>query len=902
MLLTVQQKLRPTYDSLLAFYQDRYAFEEQIFEPMDTVSLLTRIKVPADEGYIRDVMVSPRGSDVAYVAWKQGEYSVILQRTQAEEGKEQYKPNELQSGGIKNYMEHPDPDYPLLAWNNTGFKLGIIFKNRDRLRIRVYNSVKGKMEDFRIPANRFDRITGFTFMEDDDKIILSAIKRGQSDLYEYRLKGGRMTQITDDAWDDAAPVFVSGGSRKGIIFLSNRPSPFINIKPLPNELPAGPMNAYFYNSTTASYELLQLTYTGKGTVAQAIPYGSDHFAYLYDQNGVRNRYVVLFGRNAQNQDSAYSLPMTNFSRSILYHQYNPASGKIADVIQEGKMYNIFFHPIVLPPPDGEEAPRKPLPLSFVDGVAGKKRQTDVEPINMMDRSGGSDPNSPFDIKTGEAFQGAFSRHSRSDISDSAAVEPGLESIQLARKLAVNEQADSGTLLMDQGSLEDDQDLAARESSVNGKRILYVDSTFIELRSQPYRLSFKPDFFSVRLDKGVLFNRYQSYNNTGGQYTNPSLAGMLTASLFDKMEDYRLTGGLRIPANFSGLTYFLQFENFRRRVDWGIVFLRQENKYTYNFLIDSTVLVSEPGKTVANMVQGSASYPLDKVRSIRMHLSLRQDKMVVKAQDAYGLVLPNTQDFWTMSRVEFVHDNTRNPTFNIWNGLRYKIFGEYLYKIYSDNASYSIGDPSRMTSQGGFYNAGFDFRYYQKLHKNFIAAIRLAGAHSGGNQQILYFLGGVDNALNASFNNALQPSLQNNYAFQALATNLRGYDQNARNGNTYAVMNAELRFPVLNTLLKRPVQSSILRHLQVVGFVDMGSAWEGLLPSEANFQRNSQVSWPPNSSSPTIKITLPDYHDKGLAIGYGVGLRTMLFGYFARFDAAWNIRKDFMWYISLGTDF
>src|SRR5690606_7389661 len=194
-----------------------------------------------------------------------------------------------------------------------------------------------------VPANRFDRITGFTFMEDDEKIVIAAIRRGQSDLFEYRLKGGRMTQITDDAWDDKEPVFVSGGARKGIVFLSNRPEPYINIRPLPNELPAGPSNVFFYNTTTESYDLLQLTRGVKGTITQAIPYGSEHFAYLSDNNGIRNRYVVLFARDVANQDSAYAVPVTNFSRSILYHQYNPASAKVADVIQYGQSLNVLFH-------------------------------------------------------------------------------------------------------------------------------------------------------------------------------------------------------------------------------------------------------------------------------------------------------------------------------------------------------------------------------------------------------------------------------------------------------------------------------------------------------------------------------------------------------------------------------
>jgi hypothetical protein len=907
--LTINQKLRNTYDSLVTFYQGRYGFEEQIFEPLDTSSTLTRIAVPNDESRIRDIAVSPRGGDVAYVKWKFGEYQVILEKTRMVDGIAKRESSVILSGGVKNHRDHDDPDYPLIGWNNTGFKLGIIFKNRDQLRIRVYNSIKAKIETFKVPPSRFDRITGFTFMEDDDMIILSALRRGQSDIFEYRLKGGRMNQLTDDAWDDAAPVFVSGGSRKGVIFLSNRPAPFLNIKPLPNELPSGPMNAFFYNSTTKSYDLMQLSRNAKGTITQAIPYGSDHFAYLSDQNGVRNRYVVMFARNAQNQDSAYSVPMTNFSRSILYQQYNPASGKIADVIQTQHFYDVFFHKIELPAPDGDVKPKKLLPLSFVDGVANKSAGALSTPVNLMDKSEMNAKEDPFSIKTGSEFQSEFSRRSKLNPEDSAKVEPGPESTALAEMLSLKQPADSSIipgLTMKDTSADNAPRITSAsgntEGALNGKRIIYVDSTFIDMRSQKYYLSFRPDFFSVRADNSVVFNRYQSYDNTGGQYTNPSLAGMLMVSLVDKMEDYRFTGGLRIPLNFSGLTYFLQFENFRRRVDWGVIFLRQENKYNYSFLIDpQQAPFEEPGKTITNLIQGSASYPLDKVKSFRLHFGARQDKMIIKAKDPIGLALPNTEQYWAMSRAEYVYDDTRNPALNIWNGLRYKIYAEYMYKLYSNNVYGSSSDTSFSNKRGGFYNVGIDVRFYQKIYKNFIAAIRIAGAHSGGNQKILYFLGGVDNALNAKFSNALQPSGKNDYAFQSLATNMRGYDQNARNGNTYALINAELRFPVLGTLMRRPIQSSILKNLQIVAFTDIGSAWEGILPNSESFDRYYRVGWP-SATNPTIGVAVPNYSDNGIAIGYGAGVRTMIFGYFARFDAALNLKNNFTWYISLGTDF
>src|SRR5690606_3054074 len=128
-------------------------------------------------------------------------------------------------------------------------------------------------------------------------IILSAIKNGQSDLFEYKLKTGQFKQLTDDTYDDLSPVYVAGGSRRGIIFMSNRPEPFMNLRPLPNELPTGPMNAFFYNYTTKADSLMQLTQHQADFMTEVVSYGHEHFAYLSSETGINNRYVILFNRN-----------------------------------------------------------------------------------------------------------------------------------------------------------------------------------------------------------------------------------------------------------------------------------------------------------------------------------------------------------------------------------------------------------------------------------------------------------------------------------------------------------------------------------------------------------------------------------------------------------------------------
>ena len=754
--MTLNQKVKQTYDSVIQFYKQVYEKDAIVQEHPDSnnnVSILD-IDVPKDNTQIRNIRVSPRGNDVAYVAWKEGEFKVIIQNTRGDQTK-----STIVSGGSKDYNETPDPDYPLLAWSNNGYKLAILYRRGRQTRLRIYNSIKAKLEDYVVPNNRFDRVQGMSFMEEDDKLVFSAIKKSQTDLYQFTIRGSRIKPITNDPWDEVQPWFVSGGSRRGILFLSNRPKPNLNVPIQVNELPTGPMNLFFYDTKTQRPELLQASDITKGTVSQPIQYGSDNFAFLHDKNGVINKYVVLFGRDQNNMDSAYAVPVTNYSQSIISHQYNPASNQVADVIQVGNKYRVYFKPLEIPSDTTPQKILSPATLSVAN-------DTNIAPVVSPNTPVAPGAENAAILKGGNIFQTEFGESDQPAATDSTQV------------------TDDETGVAQAGPEADPYPQGDMDS-------IMVDSTYVKLRAQPYRLSFKPDFFTVRLDNSVLFNKYQPAGYLGGSPASQSLAGMLSVSLNDAMENHRFTGGVKLPINFSGLTYFFQYENFTRRVDWGVLFVRSTNYYDYNVAyVDSAgrplLVNTQVGKVTSNILQGSASYPLDRMRSVRLHLGLRQDVLDFKARDTLSLSYGNKErQYWTMSRAEYVFDNTVAPALNIRYGFRYKAFAEYFYKLSKPN--------------GGFYNVGFDARYYKKLYRSVILASRVAYAHSGGNQKINYILGGTDNWI-APKQNPMPPPPGENFAFQTTATSLRGYKQNSRRGNTFGLVNAEVRAPIFTNIL------------------------------------------------------------------------------------------------------
>jgi outer membrane protein assembly factor BamA len=171
------------------------------------------------------------------------------------------------------------------------------------------------------------------------------------------------------------------------------------------------------------------------------------------------------------------------------------------------------------------------------------------------------------------------------------------------------------------------------------------------------------------------------------------------------------------------------------------------------------------------------------------------------------------------------------------------------------------------------------------------------------------MGGLDNWITSptvdKFNRTTPINTNNNYAFQTLATPVRGFKQNARNGDKYMVLNSELRIPVFSALMNQPIRSEIIRNFQLVAFVDVGTAWEGLSPfSDTNPLFNEEI--PNASENPSVIVRVKRYKTP-IILGFGPGFRTTFLSYFIRFDSAWGydtgeVSKKPMYYFTFGTDF
>ena len=401
---------------------------------------------------------------------------------------------------------------------------------------------------------------------------------------------------------------------------------------------------------------------------------------------------------------------------------------------------------------------------------------------------------------------------------------------------------------------------------------------------------------------MLGTRYQIYQGGAGPVTlssNNGLNGIINLGTADIMEDVKISGGFRLSTNLKDNDWLFQFSNLTRRVDWGLMYYRNVQEVGF-----SSSANTYPGKVFSNLYQGSISYPFDEVRSVRLNAGVRRDNIVISATDQFSLAAKAPSTTYGLMHLEYVYDNTLNPVQNIWDGIRYKAYIDFNSQL------------NNKTAEGkGTFNFGFDARAYYPIYRNFIWAGRVAGDFSWGTQKLIYYLGGIDNwfmfgsnqkTVNGEtsyryFNEANKPASDVNYAFQTLAVNLRGFIQNAANGNNATVINSEFRLPVFTTFFSKPINNAFVRNFQLIQFIDLGSAWNG-----AYDKLGRPFITYVNPQSPTVAVKLKAPGIGPFLGGYGFGARSTLLGYFLKFDAGWPMNGFFrgkpVLYFSMGVDF
>ena len=356
---------------------------------------------------------------------------------------------------------------------------------------------------------------------------------------------------------------------------------------------------------------------------------------------------------------------------------------------------------------------------------------------------------------------------------------------------------------------------------------------------------------------------------------------------DLLEKHIVKAGAFVNFNFRNTDLWVEYSNLAHRIDYG---MKVERSSIY---VDD---LSVTQKYRFNRVTFNASYPFSETSRFTISPFFAETRLL----DVSSLSIPDDVSSYAGARAEFVLDNTHINGMNMIEGTRLKV----RYDRYG----------GLKNSGDGFNRIAIDARHYQKIHRDIILALRFSFARSGGPSPKQSVLGGVENwigkrqefkgngdALAVGSNPITNVVIDNrDLFFLEFAAPMRGFPINKLAGTNHMVFNAEVRMPLVKYFYRGPITSNFLRNFQLVAFTDVGTAWTGKSPFSRSNSLNTTILKEDSWSATVTTFRNP------FLVGYGLGARTMLFGFYAKLDYAWgldnNASTKAIPHLSLGYDF
>ena len=835
--------LKKLNEAWIAYYQSLLIAES------DDLPEGKALKVKAkQESHLSQFKLNPDRDLVAYVSNELGKFKIFVQNT------ESGKARKLYQGGFA-IDPKPDYSYPLLAWHPTGRILAIVTEEKGNIHLKV-RDIEEEIWALERPIFHIDKILSINYSPDGKRLLMSAMKDGQLDIYEYSVLSNTFKAITNDIYEDFEPVYLNG--EDFIAFASTRPDDTLRREGADTLDPMPKTDLFIYRNKENSKVLWRLTRTPNQDEQGLDRLGKSSMIYLVNRDGYRNRNVLEL-------DSAISFVDTithyryftkaykesNYNFSVLQHDIDPKLGNVAELFYYDGNYHLHLNRI-----------------PAVSGLLEDEHQVEVLEV-------------PEDTEQKEIEEPLINEEPKSDTLD---IQP-LEKPAIKKEFDLeNYQFHPDLVSGSRPSLQPEKAEQEEEPTVTPTSAAEMllgqtsDEKFELPKPRNYVRAFYTNYFVSQLDNSFLDQSYQPFTGGGPLYLNPSFNGLIKLGLGDLFEDYKLVGAMRLSTSLDNAEYYLSLKNYKKRWD-----------HIYNFNRKSlTAVIGDQylEKVVITNLEYQSSYPFSEVEAIKGSVGFRYDHGVLQATDNVSLNAPDRFESYAQARFQYVYDNTIPKGLNLYNGLRGKVFFEHYQNISEFDAGLNV--------------IGLDVRHYLPIHRTMIFANRFAASTSFGASKLIYFMGGVDSWFSPDYNYETPIAQNENYTFQTLATNMRGFHQNARNGNSFFVYNSEIRLPLFTYLLNRPIKSEFVKNFQINTFFDVGTAWTGRGPYAPGNALNNTVI---KNGSITVQL---DRQREPMIYGYGFGLRSKVLGYFVRMDWAWGVEDGItlprVFYLSLSQDF
>ncbi len=628
-----------------------------------------------------------------------------------------------------------------------------------------------------------------------------------------------------------------------IIFSSNRVNDSISVDKVPFETLDRNFNLFLYDLDTTTNSFYRIT---NSLSEERSPYmkGTDEMYYLSDQRGISNVFRYSF------RDST-AIQVTNFDKSISAFDLHFDPDRISYIMLDKGKEKVFLD--------------KEIDLStnkFTPETPRRRRENALMVVSRVIENQKTEEEEPEEEEKPELQTFDVDNF----VFDSDEEEEEFE-------------ANPDWIDTDNYSFEDEDEPQQFQPESFFSKYRNFERETERVGPIPY----VPRFTFNNVITSFLWDPYRNF------------MAFTEVEINDVLENYKIKGGALLKTNlqqgdvFAELHYLKYWMDFKFRIDRKTYLIEQQN--------------SEEDirhKYKLNRVELTGSVPL--THTFRGEISSfvttttfnNQNYQIVKGETPEGFA-PNSENNYAGASAALIFDNTIEKEFNLYHGTRALI--EYTSHFHSTD------------SRRNFSNLRFDFRHYQKIHREITWANRVLYGKQMGPSAKVYMLGGMDNWLFAQSdsqgpNDPLQVTNEidnSDLFFNEFATNLRGLDYNEAFGRNALVLNSELRIPIFQYLSNGPIKSNFLRNFQLISFVDIGSVWTGKPP----FTEGRPITQRFERENNPFVAEIVKFQNPWLG-GVGFGLRTVLLGYYIKFDAARPYVDGeigrYRFYFTLGLDF
>lgn len=773
--------------------------------------------------------LSPDGAFLAYSRNELGRSTVEVMDLKSK------RTVNLLTSGYKTLNQSMDYNTPLLSWTKGG-TLAVIYENQGDVILNIYNDITEKDLTGKFASRKylkdFDQVQDFDISDNGTTLALSAISKGQNDLFLYDIARGRITQLTNDLYDDLSPRFV--GSAGKLFFTSNRLKDSLNVDKGTYKTLTPKFNLFLHDGKPKE-ETVRRLLDSMGSITNPVVADGNTVYFLSDERGIRNIYRLT-------ANDSTLVQVTNSRNDIHDFDYSPSSNGLV--------------------------------MKTIDGnseVISYKQKPDFTAKNNLPYSGRN-------VKLYGIVQNNLSPIDKSKV-DNPVLSSSTETPVTKSKIILEKgEIDTDNYQFESGIFTK----KSAESQVNTPKNDKKNKVEKIITSKQNRKE------NIKIRGPIDYNNPFVVNNTDLDFVVDPLPqrgfGLKgTINMNDLLENHHLQGGIFITPNLKNSDLWGQYSYLAKRIDYSVRYDRRS--------ISEDV---EQGakKYRFNKLTLSASYPINTNTRITVSPSYTTNRFL----DLANLSTPDGFADYVGGRAEFVFDNTISHGLNQLEGTRFRIrFDHYTGLSNSSN---------------GFERLYADLRHYKRFGKGIILAGRLSGGHSFGNAPKQTVMGGMDNWLECQYenrtdnNNPFNSSRFDNkdIFFLDYASPLRGFNINKLSGVSHLTLNLEVRLPVAKYLYDGPIYSNFFKNLLLTTFTDVGTAWTGVGPFARKNGFNTSII---GGGSLPFQATITDFRNPFL-IGYGVGARTTLLGYYIKYDLGWGWEnkevKAPISYVTLGYDF